>query len=502
MPLATDPTVSKPRVLPFYRVVPRLLRDPVTELTRMGVEAEGGVVRLDIGPFRPYLVSHPDHVRQVLETRAAGFAREGVFWRPLPGGAGRGVLGDGDGWASGREILQPLLTASGVASPAEDIAGVVAGRVTALDEDARGGRLVDAAHLMATITDQVLVRVLFGGHVPPRAGEREAGERLLPDLAVCATAAGVRLPFPFVPYAMRAPGDSTFLDAARRIDDVVRPLIEEVRAADHRGGDVPGRPDAVVASLIRARISEDGAGGADLPGRVRDDLVGVYGAAAETTATALTWLWTLLHDHPEVNARLRDEIEWVVGDGPVRPGHVQELTYLRMVLQELLRVHPPAWIIPRQAVKDTEIGGVPIAEGSQVLVSPYTTHRLEAFWERPAEFDPERWAPERHERRHPYAYVPFGAGSHGCPGQDLFHLQAALVVAALVGRYQPELANPQRFTPVPGAVVRPREAPLLRLLPGGRDEESRNGAWPAAVPLPAIGGGPAHDWTWPMGGGA
>ncbi|MEV0197722.1 cytochrome P450 [Nonomuraea sp. NPDC050691] len=493
MPLAADPTVTKPQVLPFYRAVPRLMRDPVTELARMGTDAGGRIVRLDIGPFRPYLVSHPDHVQQVLETEWSNFAREGTFWRPPRRAAGRGVLGDGEDWASSRRILQPLFTARRIASLGEDMADVIAEQLAELEHDARTGRLVDAAHLMSTLTDRTVMKVLFGGRI-----SREAGERLRPEFATCATSIGFRLLFPFVPYSMRAPGDRAFLAAAQRIDDIVHPLIEEVRAQDLRDGDDGERPDEVVSALIRARIREDGAAG---PRQVRDDLVSIYGAASETTAMALTWLWTLLHDHPEVSARLRDEIEWVVGDGPVRPSHVQDLPYLRMVLQELLRVHPPGWIIPRQVMADTEIGGVPVKAGSQVLVSPYTTHRLEEFWERPLEFDPERWAPERDERRHPYAYVPFGAGPHECLGQQLFHLQAALVVAGLLGRYQPVLTNPQRFTLVPGASVRPKETLLLRLLPSGREEEFQPDAWRTPVAAPAIGVGAAHDWMWPMGAG-
>ncbi|HEX4811463.1 MAG TPA: cytochrome P450, partial [Nonomuraea sp.] len=135
----------------------------------------------------------------------------------------------------------------------------------------------------------------------------------------------------------------------------------------------------------------------------------------------------------------------------------------------LLRLYPSAWIIPRQTVADTEIGGVPIKAGSQVLVSPYTTHRLPEFWERPLEFDPERWAGEKPQRRHRYSYVPFGTGPHVCLGQHLFHLEASLVVSTLMSRYRPVLTNPQKLTPVPGASVRPRESLWLRLEPRDRD---------------------------------
>jgi cytochrome P450 len=451
--IATDITLTRPRTVPFYRAVPRLLRDPVTELARMGTDAAGRIVRLDLGPFRPYLVSHPDHVQQVLKTQWSDFVREGMFWRPLHRVTGQSILGEGAGWESSRKVLQPLFTARYTASLGGALADVVAECVGELDDHARTGRPVDAGQLMTTIVNRAVIGVLFGGRI-----SRHAGERLAPEFATCATSIGFRLLFPFAPYSIRVPGDRAFLAACRRIDEIVYPLVEQAR--DEGTG-----TDEVVSALLRARIEQDGA--ADL-GQVRDDLVSIYGAASETTAVSLTWLWSLLHEHPGVYAKLRDEVDSVVGEGPARPEHVARLPYLRMVLQELVRVYPAGWIIPRQALADVTIGGVRIRAGSQVLVSPFTTHRLPEFWDRPLEFDPDRWAPGKTERRHRYSYIPFGAGPHGCLGQHLFYLKAPLVIAGLLSRYRPVLTNPQPLTPVPGASVRPKEKLMLKLQPTGR----------------------------------
>ncbi|WP_219463586.1 cytochrome P450 [Nonomuraea rhizosphaerae] len=445
--------MTKPRILPFHRVVPRLLKDPVTELANMGTEAGGRIVRLHIGPFRPYLISHPDHVQQVLKTDSANFVREGMFWRPIRRVTGRSILGDGEGWSSSRKILQPLFTSRYTASLADDMAQIVAARVAELDGHARSGRPVDGHHEMTTIVNETIVKVLFGGRIPG-----DVAERLLPELSTCATTISFRLLFPFVPYSVKVPGDRAFLAAAKKIDEIVYSLIEWARKEDTGGNEV-------ISAILRARMRQEG--GADLR-QVRDDLVSIYAAAAETTAVSLTWLWPLLHDHPEVRATLQEEIDQVVGEGPVLPEHVARLTYLRMVLQELVRLYPPGWIIPRQAVAGTEIGGVAVKAGSQVLVSPFTTHRLAEFWERPLEFDPERWTPGGNERRHRYASIPFGAGPHVCLGQHLFFLKAPLVIANLLSRYRIVLANPQRLTLVPGASVRPKETLMLKLLPAGR----------------------------------
>ncbi|MFC4014488.1 cytochrome P450 [Nonomuraea purpurea] len=450
MSQATSATATSPQVLPFYKAIPRLVKDPVTELAKMGVEANGRIVRLDLGPFRPYLISHPDHVQQVLKTDWSNFVREGMFWRPVQRVTGHSILGEGDGWASTRKILQPLFTARYTASLAEDMADIISECIVELEDFARTGRPIDGGHQMTTIVNQAVIKVLFGGRI-----SRDTAERLAPEFATCATSIGFRLLVPFAPYSIKVPGDRAFLRSAKKIDEIVYPLIEQAsREKSHS--------NEVVSELLTARIEQDGK--ADLR-QVRDDLVSIYGAASETTAMSLTWLWSVLHEHPEVNARLQDEVRRVVGDSEVRPSHVAELKYLRMVLQELLRVYPSAWIIPRQTVADTEIGGVRIKAGSQVLVSPYTTHRLPEFWDRPSEFDPERWANEKAERRHRYSFIPFGAGPHVCLGQHLFYVEAPLVIANLLSRYRPVLTNPQRLTPIPGASVRPKEKLLLQLEP-------------------------------------
>ncbi|MEU6715314.1 cytochrome P450 [Nonomuraea sp. NPDC046802] len=428
------------------------MKDPVTELAKMGTEAAGQVVRVGLGPFRPYLISHPDHVQQVLTAQWGNFRREGMFWRPVRRVTGKGILREGDEWVSAKKILQPLFAPKYTSAMAEGMADAIAERVVELDGHARTGQPFDGAEEMTAIINQAVVKVLFGGRI-----SRATSELLAPEFATCATSIAFRLLLPFVPYSVKVPGDRAYLRAMKNIDEIVYPLIEQTR----REGVRDGKPD-LISSLLAARLAEDPAEGVR---QVRDDLVSVYATATETTAMTLTWLWAVLHDHPEISARLHQEIDRVVGDGPVRPEHVGQLTYLNMVLQEVLRLFPAGWLIPRMAVADTEIGGVRIKAGSQVMISPYATHRLPEFWERPLEFDPERWADQSTTRRHRYAFFPFGAGPHACLGQNLFRLEAPLVIANLLTRYRLVLTNPQRLTALPGASARPKQPIMLRLVP-------------------------------------
>ncbi|MEU4831010.1 cytochrome P450 [Streptosporangium sp. NPDC023615] len=403
-------------------------------------QVDGELVRLSLGPFRPYLVTRPDHIQQVLKSDWTNYQREGMFWQPLRRVLGASILGDGEPWKSSRKALQPLFTARYVTSLAGTMAEVINQRMDELDEYAAAGRSIDAAEQMTGIVNAAVVRALFGDRI-----SRADGERLAPAYATAAGSIAFRLVMPFMPYSIRVPGDRAFMKAVETIDDVVFPLIRKARA------DSSGGPD-VISALCELR---DGDAAGDR--QIRDDLVSVYGAASESTAMTLTWLWPLLDAHPEVTARLREEIGRVVGHGPVAPEHVPDLRYTRMVLQELLRLYPAGWIFPRMAMRDSEIGGVRIKAGSQVLISPYATHRLKEFWERPLEFDPERFAPGGQPRRHKYAYFPFGGGPHQCLGQHLFYVEAPLLLGALLGRFRIGVRSKGPFTAAAAASLQPRQ---------------------------------------------
>jgi cytochrome P450 len=200
---------------------------------------------------------------------------------------------------------------------------------------------------------------------------------------------------------------------------------------------------------------------------VRDNLFAMFATGTETTIGALTWLWPLLDTHPRVSWQLCEEIERVVGDGPVRAEHLRGLDYTRQVVQELLRLYPAGWVFPRRAVEAADLGGVTIKAGESVLVSPFLTHRLEAFWDRPLEFDPDRFAPGHpaDAGRHRYAYVPFGAGPHKCIGQYVFNVEAELIIASILSRFRPFSCTSVSPTPRVGATLRPRENVELVLRP-------------------------------------
>ncbi|MFI7047848.1 cytochrome P450 [Streptosporangium sandarakinum] len=438
----------------MYRALPALLRGPAVALAGIARESGGEVVRLGLGPFRPYLVSHPDHVQQVMRLEWTNYQRMGMFWRPLERLFGHSIMGDGEQWSISRKILQPMFTTRYIATIAEEVSRRVAGRIEEWDDHARTGQSFDAATEMSTILTYIVNRVLFGDKL-----DRKDGEDIIPAFDTVANSLVYRFLMPFMPYTVRVPRDRALEKAVQRIDDVVYPIVR--RAMDH-----PDDSTDVISMLCR---STDDNGDPLTAKQIRDALVSVYAASSETTAMVITWLWLLLKEYPQVEARLQAEIDEVVGDGPARPEHLPRLAYTRMVLLETLRMYPAGWLLPRQVMEDAEVGGVRIRRGSTVFICPYATQRLDGFWERPDEFDPERFAPAEGERRHRYSYFPFGGGPHKCLGEHLFYVEAPLVVASILSRYRVSVPTPGPYPMGWAASLRPKQKIMLKVAFAGHD---------------------------------
>ncbi|WP_327092426.1 cytochrome P450 [Nonomuraea sp. NBC_01738] len=444
---------GKTPAVSMARLMTSAPRDGVSVFERAGQLADGRVVRLKMGPFRPYLVTHPDHVQRVFRERQPYYVRGGMFWDPLEPLLGKGILSDGPEWADSRKILQPLFTARHVNSLAERMAQILDELVASTLQSDVPFDIVDG---ISRIVHPTIVRLFFGDKLT-----RADMDRLLPAYNVGVTARAARLMLPFVPQWFPLWGDRAFKRAIADIDQVIYRRIAATRAEPESDGQ-----EDVLTRLWRAYEQAAPAGSDGQTDQwIRDNLVSMHGASTETSSTALCWIWPILQEHPQVAEQVYAEIDRVVGDGPVTTAHLPELRYLHQVVQELLRLYPPGWVLPRLAVEDDELGGVPIKAGSTVIVSPYLSHRLPEFWSRPTEFDPDRFSEEQTGKRHRYAYFPFAGGPHQCLGMHLFMMEAQLLIATVLRRYRPQVHTSGPIRPQMAFSLRPPAGLTMTLIP-------------------------------------
>jgi cytochrome P450 len=230
-------------------------------------------------------------------------------------------------------------------------------------------------------------------------------------------------------------------------DEVIDRLITSRERAP-----ADGQPKDLLARLIAARDVETGGGMS--AEEVRDQVVTIFMAGHETTAQALTWTWYLLSQHPAAEARLHAELAQVLGGRTPRHEDLAKLPYARTVIEESMRLYPPAHTLSRTSVKEDQVSGHRVRPGTTIIIVPWLLHRNPKLWDRPDRFDPERFAPERAASRHRFAYIPFGAGPRICIGAAFAMAEAVLILASIAQRY--------RFRLKPGFPVEPQALITLR----------------------------------------
>ncbi|MGQ0503963.1 MAG: cytochrome P450, partial [Myxococcaceae bacterium] len=161
--------------------------------------------------------------------------------------------------------------------------------------------------------------------------------------------------------------------------------------------------------------------------------------------------------HPEIEERLVREINTLTQGQPVTAEHLPQLRYARQVMQEGMRLYPPAWILGRAAIEDDQVAGYQVPSGGNVIISPYLLHRDPRFWESPDHFDPERFSPEAEKTRARFSYLPFGGGPRICIGNEFALMEAQLILSAIVQRYWLRLVPGQKIELEPTITLRPRD---------------------------------------------
>jgi cytochrome P450 len=180
-------------------------------------------------------------------------------------------------------------------------------------------------------------------------------------------------------------------------------------------------------------------------------------AGHETTAAALTWAWYLLAKNPVVVSRLRVELDQVLETRLPEFSDIPNLHYTDMVIKEVLRLYPPIWGIPRQALQDCEIGGYRVPAGTSLTMSEWVMHRNPRYFDDPDEFKPERWENNLDKKLSPFVYFPFGSGPRQCIGNSLAITEIVLIITMLAREFEFTLSPDHVITPWPSFTLYPRD---------------------------------------------
>ncbi len=400
----------------------------------------GDVAAIRLGLTRIFLVSHPRLIEEVLVTNARNFTKHfGI--RILRARLGNGLLtSEGDFWLRQRRLIQPAFGRERIAGYAP-LMVELADRLTA---GWRDGETRDLHADMTRLTLEIIARAMFGADVSEQAVVVGEAVSVLAEALVRRFQSVLRLP-PVIP----TPANLRRRRCARQIDAILYDIIEKRRASKEAGDDLLG-------ILIRACDEDDGSRMTDQ--QLRDEAITLFLAGHDTTALTLTWGLYLLARHPEVARSLEQELDEVLAGRAPTAADLPRLRYTDMVVHEVLRLYPSAYVVGREAIEACELGGYRVPAGGTLLMSQWAVHRDPRWFAEPERFWPERWADGLERRLPRCAYFPFGGGPRVCIGNHFALMEAVLVLASVARRWRVSV-------PAGEPPVRPR--PLITLRPTG-----------------------------------
>jgi cytochrome P450 len=443
------PTVTGSlRPLPLRKFLLRFVRNPLCALPQAAYEQ--GVIVHDTGRAVIAWVTDPALIERVLLHEAERFPKTQLEKRVFEVTLGDGILtSQGASWRWQRRTAAPLFRPADLASlvPAMSAAGEAqlarwrahsAGSVQAVDRD------------MTETTFRVISATMFAG-----SADAEAAEILrLADMALSTISWDVAAAMLRFPRWLWYPGKYRRRRTGRQARAVIAGILARRRAMGLQGDDL-------LARLARAQDPETGAPMSEK--QLLDNLLTFLAAGHETTAKALTWALYLLARAPEWQERMRSEVRAVAGGSPVSSDHLDNLVVTRAILEETMRLYPPAPIMTRQAAAAAELGTAVIPGGALIAIPIYAVHRHKRLWVDPDRFDPDRFAPERRGKIPRTQFMPFGFGPRTCIGASFAMMEGVAILATLVrgadfewdGRHLPE--------PVSRVTLRPKGGMPLRV---------------------------------------
>lgn len=448
-----------PRSFLGIKIARKLQRD-VFGYSRELARQYGDAVSFQVGPVRFFQFTHPDQIQEVLVKQAKKFHKPRRTKQILGKWDGQGLLlSEGDLWVRQRRLVQQAFHPRRLQTYAEEMVAIAAQMVE------RWERLeeIDIVDEMHRVTLDIVCKTLFGFE-PADHSEIRGVVQELQDAAIVEFGRLVPLP-DWLPMASKRRMRAA-IDFMNRLLDGI---IDQRRATREDRGDL--------LSMLLLAIDDEGDGRGMSNQQARDEAMTLLLAGHETTATSLVWTFYLLAAHPEIQEDIAGSVADALGDRLPTAADVPSLTPVERALKESMRMYPAVYFTAREAAEPVEIGGWQIRPGNQVHLLLYAAYHDSRWFESPERFQPQRFAAESEAQLRPGAYVPFGAGPRNCIGKGMAMLEATLIAATVLKRYELSLAPGQGQPEIEAQIsLHPRGAVRLALNPRSSERRSANGS--------------------------
>jgi cytochrome P450 len=396
-----------------------------------------------------FILNTPDAIRHVLVDNYENYTRTPAGIRVLRPVLGEGLLiSEGRAWKHQRRTLAPAFTPRAVTPLVPHMIAVSDETIAKLRTSC--GKPVDLREAMQRMTLEIAGRTMFSFGM----------DRHGPALRDFVMEYGARLARPhfldlLLPLSWPSPQDFSRARFRKRWTGFVAMLMAERRAA----GKSEGAPRDLFDLMVAARDPETGDAFTDE--QLGDQVATMILAGHETTATALFWSLYLLVLDPATQEQLASEVKSATVNGAL---DIERLKFTRAVVDETLRLYPPAFLIARAAAAPDTIAGMPVRKRDVILIAPWLLHRHEKLWREPNAFIPSRFMPGLPPPDR-FAYLPFGVGARVCIGAHFALVEATLALAKLIGAFRVELLDKEPIIPVGVVTTQPDRSPMFMVTP-------------------------------------
>jgi cytochrome P450 len=407
-------------------------KDPFGFLMRSALEF-GDIVYLHL-LTSTYFISHPDHIKYVLQDNAKNYTKSAAY-KPLKTLLGNGlVTNEGNSWKHQRSIMSPAFYAESLKEDSATMIPIISSMLDEWEKKEKKNIPINALHEMISLTFSIIGKTMF--EIDLRDKTAVFYKTLTESLKVIDEQTDSLILGRFIPTLK----NFRLYLAIKKINREAYKIIDNhcIQTTRKRN----------FLSLLFNSLNETPKNNSKR--QLRDEVVTILFAGHETTANALTWALYLLCKNPSTNQKLSKEAN-----------QSNENSYAEMVIKEAMRIYPPIWNFERTAICEDKVGDYTIPAGTTILISPYVTHRHPEFWGNPEMFIPERFAPTNEKKR--YSYIPFAGGLRQCIGMSFALTESKLVLSMIAKRFEFELVDNENINPEPLITLRPQTPMFLKL---------------------------------------
>jgi cytochrome P450 len=440
------------------KMVRSIVKDPINTLSKMAKEY-GDLSHFKLGRMHVYLINNPDYIEKILIYDHSNFSkgpRLQIAKRLLGEGL---VTSEGEFHKSQRKLIQPLFLPKKISS----YGAIMTDRALHMIQGWKNGSVVNIHSELMKVTLSIICKSVMDYEMESKQAKdfgnafeitKKYSSRLQHPLGQILDRV------PFLPKVAQS------RNAGKTLNTIVYGLISERRKEiESRTKDKSAPGEDLLSKLIIVQ-SDDGSTMTDT--QLRDEIITILIAGHETTSNALTWTYYLLSQNPQIERRVFEEIDQVMGgngEDYKQPSisDLPKLEYVEKVFRESMRLYPPVWTMGRFAINDYPLGGYTIPKGSSLMFSQYVMHHNEKYFDNPETFDPDRWTEEFKMHLPRFSYFPFGGGIRGCVGEAFAWQEGILLIATISSYWSMRLVPNQRVKLQPGITLNPKNGIKMKL---------------------------------------